>query len=209
MTVRSRTAFASASFAAGTTSREACSSFAFMATGRTPLTEVIRPDSDSSPTAITPSSDPGGSTPQAESIESATGRSNLAPLFGISAGDRLTVILLAGRRMPAFRHAERTRSWASRTWALRNPTMVNCGRPSLISASTRTQETSRPVMEADKTLLNIDPPFRMTVQRAWWAHYSTGRSGFDSLIFAVFLRPAVCGVKGCRKGSGRSRFEWL
>ena len=81
-------------------------------------------------------SDEKGMLSAADRRARAIGRSKREPLFGISAGDRLMVMRLPGRKTPVLRNALRTRSCASRTWADKKPTILNCGSPSVISAST-------------------------------------------------------------------------
>ena len=101
----------------------------------------------------------GQKRPDAARTAAATGRSNPAPSFLISAGARFTVTLLGGSRMPLFFNAVRTRSCASLTCAEGNPTILKQGSPSLTSASTCTGYTSIPEMAADNTLANNLIPF--------------------------------------------------
>ena len=77
-------------------------------------------------------------------MESAIGRSKYDPSFEKSAGARLIVIFLAGKRSPAFDMALRTRSRASHTVLLAMPTILNEGRPRLESPSTSIIRPSKP-----------------------------------------------------------------
>ena len=146
---------ASASFSAGTSSRRIFSSRARIAMGRTPVTREMLPSSPSSPTAMTPSRACSGRSPTAARMTRAMGRSKRQPLFGRSAGARLMVIRFGGRAISMFLRAVLTRSSASRTWAVRSPTMVKWGSPSETSASIRIGTTSIPRIAAEQTELYI------------------------------------------------------
>jgi hypothetical protein len=74
--------------------------------------------------------------PNAARTDAAIGRSHPVPDFLTSAGVRLMVIFFAGKRNPAFFSAVRTRSLASFTSDVRNPTISKEGIPSLTSVST-------------------------------------------------------------------------
>ena len=85
-----------------------------------------------------------GSTPDAQRMPRAIGRSNAAPTFRTSVGARLTVTRSGGNGNPQFRIAVRTRSRLSRTVASGNPTIVTPGSPGETSTSTETGTASRP-----------------------------------------------------------------
>ena len=65
----------------------------------------------------------------AASSASAMGRSKCEPSFGMSAGDRLTVIRRAGRTIDSVFSAARTLSRASLTAFSARPTVEKCGTP--------------------------------------------------------------------------------
>jgi hypothetical protein len=130
------------------------SSLARITRGRIPETPWISPFRLISPTTRTLLSNSGFRIPAAASTAAATGRSNPAPSFFISAGAKFTVTRFGGRLSRLFLNAVRTLSCASLTCADGKPTMVKEGKPSLTSASTWISRTSMPKIAADNTLAN-------------------------------------------------------
>ena len=110
MTCTAPTQAASAPQAAGQISPQSASAAA-IAAGSAPITAISAPSSDSSPSATLPATASRGRTSIAASTASAIGRSKCEPSLGRSAGDRFTVIRLAGSARPIAVSAARTRSW--------------------------------------------------------------------------------------------------
>ena len=123
-------------FPKGMTQNRSPVSPAWITLGKIPETGWISPFKLTSPTIITSFKSSGFNMPEAARTAAATGRSNPAPSFLISAGTKFTVILLGGRATPLFFNAVRTLSWASFTCADAYPTIVKEGSPLLTSAST-------------------------------------------------------------------------
>ena len=103
---------------------------------RIPETGLILPSSPSSPTRTLVSRIDWSTSPVAARTATAMGRSNPVPSFLISAGDRFTVIFLAGSRKPEFFRA---------------------------SASTTTGYPSTPKIPILCTLLNTLSPFLILI----------------------------------------------
>jgi len=74
----------------------------------------------------------------------AIGRSKWLPSFGISAGDRFTVIRLDGNATLIADRDERTRSRASLTALSGKPTMPKAGKPGVTAHCTSTRRASMP-----------------------------------------------------------------
>ena len=145
------TTLASAAFAAGTSRGAKPSRRACRATGRTPRTGRTLASSDSSPITSARSRRPGFTSPVAERMPIAIGRSKAAPSLRRSAGARLTVIRSIGNSKPALRMAARTRSRLSRTVESGSPTVVKEGRPAVTSTSTKMVAASIPERVAERT----------------------------------------------------------
>ena len=102
-------------------------------------------------------------TPIAVKIATAIGRSKPVPVFLIFAGDRFTVIRLAGKTMPTLCSAVLTRSFASLTSEVRFPTISKTGIPVEISTSTCTGIALIPSKTAVLTVLYIYTPIPIGV----------------------------------------------
>ena len=105
---------------------------------------MSEPSSDSSPSATCAATSSRGSTSIAASTASAIGRSKCEPSFGRSAGERLTVMRLAGSARPIAVIAARTRSLASLTALSGSPTRLKAGRPAAMAHCTSTSRASTP-----------------------------------------------------------------
>ena len=130
---------ASASFSLANTRPRNPLAFAAMVMGSTPVTGLICPSSESSPTIMYSASVSAGSSPAAPSKAIAMGRSNPEPILRKGAGARLTTILRIGKLKPELANAARMRSRLSRMVPSGNPTMVNWLSPSERSTSTSMQ----------------------------------------------------------------------
>ena len=135
-TLMSSTTAPSSRFSAGRIHRRMPCALAVCTMGRTPRTGRISPLRPSSPATRTSSKSSCRSISIQISSPTATGRSITIPRLGMSAGARFTVIRAAGSGIPVFFNATRTRSPASRTSPLMNPTMLKAGSPLEIFVST-------------------------------------------------------------------------
>ncbi|MPN40225.1 hypothetical protein SDC9_187761 [bioreactor metagenome] len=97
--------------------------------GRTPFIPLILPSRESSPAIRVFSRLSWLIAPMHAKIPAAIGKSNKAPSFFISAGARLTVILLTGNVNPEFVIAVLTRSLDSLTAESGSPTISKTGKP--------------------------------------------------------------------------------
>jgi len=85
-------------------------------------------------------------------MDRAMGRSRKEPSLLRSAGARLMVTFLSGKRKPELVIALLTRSLASETVLLAMPTILKLGSPRFISPSTVTSRPSKPKGMAEGTL---------------------------------------------------------
>jgi hypothetical protein len=85
----------------------------------------------------------------------AMGRSYPAPSLRRSAGAMLTVMRFCGNSAPAFRIAERTRSFASVTAVSGRPTIWKAGRPEAMSTSMLTRSPVSPITAQPVTLASM------------------------------------------------------
>ena len=131
--------------------------------GRIPLTGKISPFKFSSPASVQSFMLSASITPIAVKIATAIGRSKPVPVFLIFAGDRFTVIRLAGKIMPTLCSAVLTRSFASLTSEVRFPTISKTGIPVEISTSTCTGIALIPSKTAVLTVLYIYTPIPIGV----------------------------------------------
>ena len=142
-TLRPCTEQASSKFAFGTIAYWMPEAKAVLQAACIPLTALTLPDNSSSPITRTFSSiNPESSF--AFNIPRATGRSNPAPSFLRSAGERLIKTLSAGNSNPLLIRAERTLSLVSFTAPSARPTTSTAGIPLLRSTSTLTRLPSYP-----------------------------------------------------------------
>src|SRR5579875_3184255 len=157
---------ASIASAAGTKTVFTFLSAARATIGRMPLVCRTLPSRDSSPRKrLSPVCSSAGICPEAVSIPMAIGRSYEGPSLRKSAGARLTVMRLNGKRQPEFLIAERTRSLDSLTAVSGRPTIVKAARPLEISISTSTSAPSRPITAQLCTFASINnfPPQRISL----------------------------------------------
>ena len=124
--------------------RPQSASAAASAAGSAPITGMSEPSSESSPSATCAATSSRGSTSIAASTASAIGRSKCEPSLGRSAGERLTVIRLAGSARPMAVIAARTRSLASETALSGRPTRLKAGSPAAMAHCTSTSRASTP-----------------------------------------------------------------
>ena len=151
-TVTPETTDASSAFSRGTYTVVRPASRAASTIGSTPRTGRSSPESDSSPMNVQAErSHPRGSPPLTARMLTRIARSNADPSFLIFAGARLIVSSMAGKRMPLFSQALRTRSFASLTAASGSPTSSKFGRRSNPLHSTVTSYPSTPSTPAEKT----------------------------------------------------------
>ena len=120
-----------------------------------PLTGLVLPSSESSPTKALFSRWLLLTWPESANTARAIGRSRCEPSLVSSAGAKFTVTFLAGKTNPEFVIARRTRSRASDTVLDAIPTILNAGRDLLLSASTSTTLPSYPSGIAEYTFAII------------------------------------------------------
>lgn len=94
-----------------------------------PLTGLISPSKANSPTKTNPLMSVGRSCPESTRRATAMGRSRWEPSLVSSAGARLIVTFLVGKRKSELTRAERTRSRDSVIVLLAMPTILKQGRP--------------------------------------------------------------------------------
>jgi hypothetical protein len=121
--------------AIGTTICRTPAALAAITIGNTPRTGRSDPSSASSPMCAVRATDDASQTPAATKIETAMPTSNAEPNLGTLAGERFTVMRLAGNAKPELAQAARTRSLASLSDASGKPTKMKFGRLLETSAS--------------------------------------------------------------------------
>ena len=117
----------------------------------TPLTGCSSPFNPSSPIARTSSVRCCGNCLLATKIDRAMARSRCDPSLAILAGVKLMVIRFAGKVNPELTMADRTRSRDSAMALLASPTILNDGKPLVMSHSAVTKTPSKPLTTAVST----------------------------------------------------------